>query len=276
MFRRIAILLCLCAPAFAFESVQLKKTIPAPHGAKTAALTTIAVDATGRFWVTDPANDQVHEYSAEGEFAQSIGHHGAGPGEFSGPRGIALSTDGLLYVADSGNARIQIFSSDGKYQDAFGQKGSEAGQFHTPWYLAVSRDGVVLVADKDSSRVQFFSKDGVFLHAIDVAAPIDGLAVDPAGRIYVSHKKLKDVEQWSSAGQLLKTWTGVEPGMKGFSEPRSLAVSPAGLLYVEDTDNNNFRELDLTGRILGVFGRSGNGEGQFRSMEGIAVLEDTV
>ncbi len=220
MSRRLWLLLLLGSPAFAFESVQLKKTIPAPAAAKTAALTQSAVDSTGRLWVTDPANDQIHQFSADGDFVLSLGHHGVGAGEFMAPHGIAVSADGLLYIADSGNQRVQIFSLDGKYQDSFGQKGSEPGQFRAPWLVAVSRDGVVLVADKDATRVQFFSKDGVFLHAIDVGAPIDGLSVDPAGRIYVSHKKLKQIEQWSAAGQLMKTFTGVEPGMKGFSEPR--------------------------------------------------------
>src|ERR1700687_1997959 len=251
MLRRTAILLCLCAPAFAFESVQLKKTIAAPAGVKGSALTAITVDSSRRIWVTDPANDIIHQFSPEGEFLQSIGKHGAGQGEFSIPHGLAASADGLLYVADSANARIQIFSSDGKYMDAFGQKGSEQGQFRAPWLLTVSRDGVVLVADRDSSRVQFFSKDGIFLHAIDTGAPVDGLAVDPAGRFYTSHKKLKQIEQWSPAGQLLKTFMGVEPGMKGFSEPSSLAISPEGLLYVTDSDNHHFRELDLAGHTLG-------------------------
>jgi len=276
MFRRLTLILLLGVPAYGFDSAQLKKMIPAPPSAKTAALTGIAVDASGRLWVTDPANDQVHQYSPEGEFVQSIGRHGAGLGEFSAPNGIAASADSLLYVADSANARVEIFSADGKYQDAFGQKGSDPGQLRAPWLLAISRDGVVLVVDKDSPRVQLFSKDGVFLHAIDTDAPIDGLAVDPAGRIYTAHKKLKQITQWSPAGQLLKTFTGAEPGMKGFSEPRHLAISAGGLLYVADPDNSHFRELDLTGHTLGVFGRSGSGEGQFRSMQGIAVLEDKV
>ncbi len=274
--RSLLFFLLLGAPAFAFESIQLKKIIPAPAGSKTASLTQIAVDSSGRIWVTDPVNDQLHQFSAEGEFVQSLGRHGIAPGEFAAPHGMAVSADGLLYIADSGNGRIEIFSTDGKYQDSFGQKGSEPGQFRAPWLVSVSRDGVVLVADKDASRVQFFSKDGVFLHAVDVGAPIDGMSVDTAGRLYTSHKKLKQIEQWSSAGQLLRTFTGVEPGMKGFSEPRNLAVSPEGLLYVTDPDNNHFRELDFAGHTLGVFGRSGSGDGQFKAMEGIAVLGDTV
>src|SRR6185436_3088875 len=101
------------------------------------------------------------------------------------------------------------------FHDFFGQKGSEPGQFRAPWLVSVSRDGVILIVDKDSSRVQLFSKDGIFLHAIDVGAPIDGLAVDAAGRLYTAHKNLRQIEQWSAAGQLLRTFTGVEPGMKG-------------------------------------------------------------
>lgn len=262
--------------ALAFDSVQLKKIIPAPAAAKTPVLTQIAVDSTGRIWVADPANDQIHQYSPESEFVQSIGHRGAGPGQFMTPHGVAVSSGGRLYAADSGNARIEIFSLDGKYVDSFGQKGSEPGQFRTPWLVAVSRDGVVLVSDKESSRVQLFSADGVFLHAIDTGAAIDGLAVDPAGHIYTAHGKLKEIEQRSAAGQLLRTATGVEPGMKGFSQPQNLAVSPTGLLYVADPDNHHFRELDLTGRTLGVFGRSGSGEGQFKTMEGIALWNNTL
>ena len=44
----------------------------------------------------------------------------------------------------------------------------------------------MVVSDKDASRVQFFSKDGVYLHAIDVGASIDGLAVDVTGRLYTA------------------------------------------------------------------------------------------
>ncbi len=266
----------LFRPAFAFDSVQLKKIAPAPPTLKSTQFAALAVDPAGRLWVTDADNHQIHLYSKDGEFTQTIGHRGMGTGEFNNPHGIAASPDGQIYVADSANARIQIFSPDGTFVDSFGQKGSEPGQFHTPWLVTVSRDGVVLVADKDAIRIQFFSKDGVFLRSIDVDAPIDGLAVDPAGRIYTASRKQKLIQQWSNAGQPLKTFTGVEPGLKGFSEPESLAISNSGLLYVADPDSHHFRELDLTGHTLGVFGRSGKADGQFRALSGIAVLNDTV
>src|SRR5437667_3814505 len=154
MSRRFVLLVLLCSPAFAFESLMLQRTLSAPFSVKAAALYGIVVDGAGRVWVTDPENDALYQYSPQGEFVQTIGKHGAGPGEFSAPNGVAASDDGLLYVADSGNTRVQIFNQEGKFQDSFGQRGSEPGQFRAPWLLAVSRDGVVLVVDKDSSHIQ--------------------------------------------------------------------------------------------------------------------------
>lgn len=269
-------LICISIPAFGFDSIQLKKIIPAPVSAKAAAPTGIGVGPTGRLWVSDSVNHQLFSLSADGQLLQTIGRRGAATGEFENPHGVAVDSDGRVYVADSGNQRIQVFDAEGKFLDAFGQKGSDAGQFRTPWQIAVSRDQVLVISDKDSTRVQLFSKDGVFLHAFDVGAAIDGLTVDTAGRIYTAHSKSKQIEQWSSAGQHLRTITGIEPGVKGFSKPRDLAVTPSGLLYAADPDAEQFRELDAAGHTLGVFGRAGSGDGQFKIIDGIAALNETV
>ncbi len=266
----------LAISAHAFESAQLKKVLTLPTSVKSPSLIAVAADGKGQVWVSDPEHHQVHAFTPTLEFSQSIGKRGIGAGEFSSPQGIAVSPEGQLYVADSGNARIQIFSAEGKFVDAFGQKGSSPGQFKSPWLIRISRDGVVIVVDKDSSRIQMFSRDGIFLQAIETGGPIAGLAVDPAGRIFTANPKIKQIEIRSSAGQLLKTWAGAEPGMKGFSEPSALSISGSGLLYAVDRDFNHFRELDSYGHTLGVFGRSGQGDGQFRVISDVAVVDDMV
>src|SRR5262245_17591700 len=110
MYRRMGVsaffLFLLASPAFSFDSIQLKKTVPASAGLKSTTLTGIAVDNEGRLWVTDSANHQLHLYSSEGEFLQAIGKRGQGVGDFSTPHGVAVSPEGLIYVADSGNQRI--------------------------------------------------------------------------------------------------------------------------------------------------------------------------
>ena len=280
MFSRKTLIACVVfasGPAFGFDSVQLKQIIPAPPAAqKTFSPHAVAVDALGRIWVSDPDNHQIDRFSPSGELEQQIGHRGNAPGDFQQPRGISLDADGNVYVADSGNQRIQIFSPEGKWTASFGERGVGPGEFKAPWNISVSRDGVLAVADKDGERIQLFSKDGIYLHSIEVAYPIDGLSFDAAGRLYTTNSKLKQIDQWSAVGQLLRSFTGVEPGVKGFSRPQQLAVNGFGLLYVADAGSNQFRELDPAGHTLGVFGRSGSADGQFRALEGIAVQGDTV
>lgn len=274
IFGGFAALLCAGTPAFSYDSVQLKSTLSTPEGLKNFTPTGAAVDASGRLWITDPANHQILLYSATGELVLRTGKAGQAPGDFQEPHGIAVDAQGNAYVADSGNQRIQVFTPDGKPSFVFGEKGSEPGQLKTPWLLDISADGTILVSEKEGSRVQLFSKDGIFLRLIETGAPIDGLAIDASGRIYVTHTKLKQIEQWSSVGQLIRTFLGQEHGVKPWSKPQNLAVSNNGMLYVGDPGSSQFRELDLTGHTQGVFGRSGNGDGQFKSIDGIAVHDD--
>ena len=76
-------------------------------------------------------------------------------------------------------------------------------------------------------RVQLFSKEGVFFRSLPVSNPIDGVSFDASGRIYTLHTKLRQVDQWSTAGQRLKSITGSVPGVKGCSKPFAIAVNHA-------------------------------------------------
>jgi DNA-binding beta-propeller fold protein YncE len=65
---------------------------------------------TGNLYVSDIGNNRVQEFSSSGAFIGFIaafGSGGSGNGQFSGPRGVAVSSSGTLYVADLGNNRIE-------------------------------------------------------------------------------------------------------------------------------------------------------------------------
>jgi len=264
------------APAPAYESIQLKKTILLADSPKTFTPAGVAVDAGGRLWVTNSATNELLLFSADGTLLQRLGHKGRAPGQWDSPRGVAVDADGQVYVADSGNARIQWYSADGKLLGTFGQKGGDPGQFQEPWLVAVSQDGVVIVGERDRSRLQLFSRDGVYLRSFDTESPVDGLAVDIAGMVYVAHAKARLVEKWSTVGQMMKSFSGIEPGVKGFTEPGDLAVNAMGLLYVGDSGARQFREMDPGGHTQGAFGRSGSGDGQFKTLSGLAIVDDTL
>ena len=260
-------------PSWAFDSIQLQQTIKAP-AIKNFTPTGVAFDSIGQLWVTDPKNNQLDLFSSTGVLVRAIGHAGSAAGEFQEPHAIAIAGDGRIYVADSGNARVQVFSSSGQWVATLGEKGSDPGQFRAPWSLAISVDGTLLVADKGSSRVQLFSADGVYLQQFDAGIAVDALAVDPTGWIHTSHIKEHLLQTWSPAGQLHRTVTGDEPGVKGFAKPGFIAANAEGFLYVSDADARQFREMDLSGHAVGSFGRPGSGEGQFKAPAGIASRDE--
>jgi DNA-binding beta-propeller fold protein YncE len=74
----------------------------------------IVVDRDGNLWIADYGRDRVVKLSPDGRLLQSWGSRGGGPGEFVGPKGVAIDpTSGRLYVADTGNSRVQRLAADG-------------------------------------------------------------------------------------------------------------------------------------------------------------------
>src|SRR5262249_33728671 len=81
---------------------------------------------------------------------------GSDPGQFYGPRDIAITPSGEVLVADTGNKRIQVFDQRGTYLRSFGTEGAGPGQFREPVGLAVDKQGRIYVADTWNQRIQVF------------------------------------------------------------------------------------------------------------------------
>ena len=61
----------------------------------------IAVDASGRVYVTDSLNNRVQVFDSDGAFLTTFGTLGNGPGEFARPKGIAVDdASGRVYRTD--------------------------------------------------------------------------------------------------------------------------------------------------------------------------------
>ena len=70
----------------------------------------IATDIYGFILVTIYNMNSVSIFNEDGIFIHSFGSYGSGHGQFSLPRGIAISPTGDVYICDANNKRIQIFS----------------------------------------------------------------------------------------------------------------------------------------------------------------------
>lgn len=119
----------------------------------------IAIDGSGNIYVADREGDRVLKYSPSGALLATIESAGAGLGQLSNPRGVAVSADGdCILVSDRNNDRIQKFDSAGRATLAFGKngKGDPASGifFNKPAGLAMDSAGDLYIADRNNDRIQ--------------------------------------------------------------------------------------------------------------------------
>jgi serine/threonine protein kinase len=88
-----------------------------------------------------------------------FGKRGAGKGDFSIPKGIAVDTSGNIYVTEVLSHRIQVFDAQGEWLFVFGKKGTGNGEFNNPESIAVDSSGNVFILDRGNHRIQVFIFD---------------------------------------------------------------------------------------------------------------------
>ena len=128
----------------------------------------LAVDPRGTLWIADRLASCLWrvDRGADGGYTRAtpraVGERGAGPGQFSAPRDVAVLPRGdawCLLVADELNHRIQSLTSEGAAAGFFGMHAliprQGEGRIHYPVSLAVAPDGAhIAVAEAFEDRVQ--------------------------------------------------------------------------------------------------------------------------
>ena len=76
-----------------------------------AGLQVTGTGADALTWVADFGNNRVIVLDADGEVVQILGETGAGAGQLTQPRGVAVDpTDGDVAIADFGNDRVSVWT----------------------------------------------------------------------------------------------------------------------------------------------------------------------
>ncbi len=120
----------------------------------------LAMDGSGRVYVTDLLNQRVVVFNRAGEVVLTFGEPGAGDGQFNFPAGIVVDTNGDIYVADSQNHRIQVFTKEGTFRREIRAETNEV-LLALPRGIALD-GGKLWVVDTLSNVVECFSKTGDF------------------------------------------------------------------------------------------------------------------
>ena len=157
--------------------------------------------------------------------------------------------------------------------DVFGTKGSGDSQFRYPSDLALDASGDIYVADQDNHRIKKLAPDGRLIAkwgsgsleerqtAPGAFDDPSGVAVDPAGNVWVVENDNKRVQKLAPDGSHLLTF-GEDAGL---ADPTQLALAPSGDVYVGDLNGMVFR-FAPDGTLLGTFGG-----GRLETPRGIAV-----
>ena len=87
----------------------------------------------GRLVVADTGNHRIVQFrAAAGVIEAQFGSFGAGPGNFSSPKGVDMTWDGEFAVADTGNNRVQVFHDNRTLKFIIGTAGGNGTDARPP------------------------------------------------------------------------------------------------------------------------------------------------
>jgi phospholipase C len=218
----------------------------------------LAVTAGGQVWVADTGRNRLVKLSAGGKVLAVAGQPGSGPGQLSGPAAVAVARTGAIYVADEGHSRVAEFSPSGGYLRSF--------PVATPAGVAIDRAGHVWVSSPgyavgaagiDGNKVREFSAAGAAIRSFGTTqsgygalSNPAGIAVGPAGQVYVAQPDYGWVTVFGQAGQYATEFglpSGPGAAGRGLAFPEGLAVTAAGQVWVADSGNGRIAEYAAVG-----------------------------
>ena len=261
----------------------------------------VAADANGNIYIADRDNDRVRRVDSGGSISTFAGQGAnvgdAGPatdGRLDQPWGIALDAAGNLYIADNVSNRVRkvtpagvISTLAGNGNQGYSGDGgpAAAASLNSPWDVKTDAAGNVYIADSGNNRVRKVSPAGIITTyagggpccSPNDGAPAtsawlgfaDGIALDPAGNLYVTDLSIQGIRKVTPAG-IISTIAGGS-GKQGYSGDGGPATSAVfggnfqglladanGNVYVSDSTNSRIRKIDSKG-VITTF--AGNGSG---------------
>jgi DNA-binding beta-propeller fold protein YncE len=157
---------------------------------------------------------------------------GAQQDVFNRPADVAWDAAGNIYVADGlGNARVAKFDKTGKFVKSWGSRGTGNGQFSVAHGIAIDAAGNVYVADTGNKRIQVFDGDGTFKTQFTGIGNPAAICISAGPRQFLYSSNSNAPDDLESAGEIYK--------------------------------------MDLTGRLVGRFGRVGKQLKEFDAVNAI-------
>ena len=115
------------------------------------------------------------------------------------------------------------------------------GDFKFPEFVAIDEDDLIIVSDRDSDCIFIFNPEGTIIHKFGTSGTGKGQRRKPYGvatdgeYILVSEEGNKRVQVFMYNGTFVSM---IESSEDPLSDPRGLAVTKDGHVYVADRNNH--------------------------------------
>ena len=224
----------------------------------------VAVDASGVVYVADTDNHAVRKIwgatvltiagdgsSGDLENVKATGAISC----FSSPVGIAVDKKGSIFVCDTGNDKIKKITPNGwiYLHSGSGSSGSSLGtgttkaytcEYQGPKYIAVDSYGYQYITDvaATGSRLVKINPNGIPSNVVDFTAAttsdpgVLGVAVSPAGKVFVSITTAEDINSSSSSSSSIDSSSSSSEGFSTSSSSSSEGFSTSSSSSSDSTD----------------------------------------
>lgn len=215
-----------------------------PAGQSIGVVSRVATDARDRVYVFQRKDPPVLVFERDGTYVGAWGS-----GAVRDPHGLKI-VDDVAYTTDRSDSVAKAFTLDGKELLALGTPGvhSDTGCVGAPW-LAVRAAGP-------------------FNHPTEMIA-------HPNGDLYVTDGyRNARVHRFSRDGKLLTSFGAPGKGPGEFHLPHSIAIDPAGKLYVADRANRRIQIFSPDGDYLTEWTGMGGPNDITRGQDGNFVIAE--
>ncbi|MFN8494177.1 MAG: PA14 domain-containing protein [Caldilineaceae bacterium] len=201
----------------------------------------VTVDAQNRVYVADTTLGQLSILDSNGVYQHAV------PAEKSildRARGLTVDAQGRIWIANTPGGQVVALDEKGAVLMKMPVWNGDGAQ---PVDVTVSKDGIIFVADAGLHKLVSFAADGGRLLAWDipVANSMDGphLTTAADGAIYMTEPEEKRVTKLTPQGVRVGYWELTGPNGE-LVKPFSVAVDPAGHLWVTDVAGGNLFRID--------------------------------
>jgi DNA-binding beta-propeller fold protein YncE len=246
----------------------------------------VAINSKGHIFILNRGNHPLLEFTTEGDFVSSFGE---GSPIFHIPHSIRFDAQDNLWYVNSGDNLVVKFDSKRRVQQALGRReepwvylthGIERAipgpsSFYQPTDTVVGPDGSTYITDGyGNSRVVKFTPEGNLVKYWGDRGTRPGqfntphnIVMDANSTLYVADRQNSRVQVFDTDGNFKQEWR-----VAGLAWSLCITPPPNQVIFVGSV--GKVYKYDLSGKLLGEFGKLGRLPGWFDSIHALACPDE--